>query len=106
MSKLNESNIIVKTIDESGYDEHTVKNVLSTFWSIISKELRSGNSVNLLGKGKIFLRLRKGGVVHIPQGQSNKLDDYPVLRFQASKTLSRQLKKDYDEGLITIKEED
>lgn len=104
MAKLNESDIMDMTIQESGVDEQVVKNVMSTFWNIIDRELKKGNSVNLLGKGRLSLRMRKGGVVHIPPGHSSRLDDYPVLRFQVSKTLARQLKQDYDEGLVVLED--
>lgn len=104
MAKLNESDIMDMTIDESKIDERTVRHVMSTFWDIIDRELKKGNSVNLLGKGRLSLRMRKGGVVHIPPGHSSRLDDYPVLRFQVSKTLARQLKHDYEEGLVVLED--
>lgn len=104
MAKLNESDIINKTVDEAQMDEASVKHVMSSFWSVLFRELKAGNTVNLLGKGRVFLRLRKGGVVHIPPGHSSRLDDYPVLRFQVSKTLAKQLKQEYDEGNITLEE--
>lgn len=104
MAKLNESDIINKTIDEAQMDEASVKRVMASFWSVLFRELKAGNTVNLLGKGRVFLRLRKGGVVHIPPGHSSRLDDYPVLRFQVSKTLAKQLKQEYDEGNITLEE--
>ena len=91
MAKLNESDIINKTIDEAQMDETSVKRVMASFWSVLFRELKAGNTVNLLGKGRVFLRLRKGG-------------DYPVLRFQVSKTLAKQLKQEYDEGNITLEE--
>ena len=104
MAKLNESDIINKTVDESQMDETSVKRVMSSFWSVLFRELKAGNTINLLGKGRVFLRLRKGGVVHIPPGHSSRLEDYPVLRFQVSKTLAKQLKQEYDEGNITLEE--
>ena len=104
MAKLNESDIINKTVDEAQMDETSVKRVMASFWSVLFRELKAGNTVNLLGKGRVFLRLRKGGVVHIPPGHSSRLDDYPVLRFQVSKTLAKQLKQEYDEGKITLEE--
>lgn len=105
MAKLNESDIISMTVEEACVDENQVRHVMSSFWNVLFREIKAGNTVNLLGKGRLSLRMRKGGVVHIPPGHSSRLDDYPVLRFQVSKTLARQLKKDYEEGLIKLEDE-
>lgn len=105
MRKINESEIINKTAKETGLDKSVIKEVISSYWKIILASLKEGCVVNLLGKGKLYLKMRKGGIVHIPVGSTSKLADYPVLRFQVSKIFSKQLKEDYEKGDIQISDE-
>lgn len=53
---VNESQLIAKIAEDTGFPKNTVKKVLDSFWGNIKTEVKSGNEVRFIGTGKFYKR--------------------------------------------------
>jgi len=88
--------LIDNVVDQSGYDNNTVREVLETFGENVAGYLEEQMAVPLPAKlGRLKPRLRKARVGRNPRtGDDVDIPAHIAVKFQPSKSLRERLKKE------------
>lgn len=88
---------IRKMAQEAGLPLNVTERAYEAFLATLLGEVRAGRRVNLTGFGSFFWKQRKGHPVHFGHQAGARIEDYQVLKFQASRQSSGFLQRDPNE---------
>ena len=89
---MNKADLISKIADDAGISKSQANSALNAFTNAVTKALKSGDKVTLVGFGTFSVSKRNARIGRNPQtGETIKIKAKKVARFKAGKELSAKL---------------
>ena len=89
---MNKAELVSKLSEDAGVSKSQANNVLDAFIDAVTKTLKSGNKVTLVGFGTFSISKRSARTGRNPQtGEAIKIKAKKVARFKAGKELAAKL---------------
>lgn len=87
-ARVNRTALVARVSEKLGAEPETVSGVLGAFLDEITGIVSDGGSLVIHGFGKFYRQDRKGHAVHFGK---DHIDDYPVLKFSASRSVNKEI---------------
>ncbi|MBK6936591.1 MAG: HU family DNA-binding protein [Chitinophagaceae bacterium] len=92
-TEMNKADLIEKIAEDAGITKTQANAALDSFTDAVTKTLKSGGKVTLVGFGTFLLSYREGRKGHNPQTKATiNIKEKIVARFKSGKDLSAKLK--------------
>lgn len=93
--RLNRSELIEATAQETDLSVSKVKEVVDTFLRSIEIGLKNDKIITISGFGTFKVDMHKGHPIQFKGGQKEYIEDYLVLKFNVSKVFKDGLRSEY-----------
>ena len=99
--KINKSELLAYIAKQNGITHKQARSVFDSIIDYIRENICEGKDVSLTGFGTFSLQKHKGHPVQFAS-DTNAVKDYVVVKFTASDALMTSIRKEYENGSVTV----
>ena len=102
-TKITKRPFITKLAEKKEYSPKEASDIYELFIDTLVSEVLKGNEVMLTGFGSFSLKCHKGHPIKFIKKEKSQINEYLVLKFTASNTLSKKLRKCENNKILIAK---